>query len=66
MTDTFRKKYNPLTEDQKIRMAQIKDKAEELESLINDARTESNGRLIAMAQSHLEISVMCAVKGITA
>lgn len=65
MTDTFRRVYKPLSEGQKMQMEAVKVKAEELEEIIDKCKSPENGRLMAMAQSHLEIAIMCAVKGIT-
>lgn len=65
MIDTFRKEYTPLSETQKQQMQVIKNSAEAIEEFINNITTPDNGRLMSMAKSHLEISIMCAVKGIT-
>jgi len=62
--DTFRKEYTPLDDEQKAEMLAIKVKGDELEALY--AKSIQRGpRLMAMAQSHLELSVMCAVKAVT-
>ena len=66
MTDTFRKTYTPLTDEQKSQMQAVKEKAAELEQLYNEAITPENGREIAIGKTNLEQSVMWAVKGITA
>lgn len=66
MTDTFRKEYLPLDEYQKLQMAAIKDKAEELESLFN--AVGANGydmRMVKLALTNLEQSVLWAVKAVT-
>lgn len=66
MSDTFRKEYTPLTEDQKARMLAIKEKAEELEKLYNDAMWQGfDIRLIKLAHTNLETSVLYAVKAVT-
>lgn len=65
MTDTFRKEYKPLSEEQKTQMIAIKGIAESLESAINTSTTPQNGREIALAKTNLEQAIMWAVKGIT-
>ncbi len=60
MSDVFRKEYKPLSDESKQRMVEIKDKAEELYSLIGDGTRE-----MALARTKLEESVMWAVKSIT-
>jgi hypothetical protein len=62
--DTFRRVYTSLTDGQKAEMETIKVKAEELEALFNRALPR-NPRLIAMAKSELEISVLLGVKAVT-
>jgi len=62
--DTFRKIFAPLTDAQKAEMDAIKTKAEELEALFN-ASAQREPRLMAVAKTQLEISVMCAVKAVT-
>jgi len=69
MSDTFRKEYTPLTEDQKAQMAAVKDGAETLLQLFNsavplDERSERS-RCMAVARTNLETTIMWAVKGIT-
>lgn len=69
MTDTFRKEYKPLTEDQKTQMLEVKNKAEELESLFNsivpaEERSERS-RCMAIARTSLETAIMYAVKSVT-
>ena len=69
MSDTFRKEYKPLSEEQKTQMAEIKDKAEELEELLNgvldpEERSE-RARCVAVAKTNLETAIMWAVKGVT-
>lgn len=64
--DTFRKEYTPLTDDQKARMLAIKEKAEELEKLFNTAMWDGfDMRLLKIAATNLEISILCAVKAVT-
>lgn len=67
MEDVFRKEQVPLTELQKDLVMQVKTKAENLlGEFIIASKTCGDPRLMAMAQSHLEITIMIAVKGITA
>lgn len=63
--DTFRKKYRPLTEEQKEMVLKIKSKAEELEKLFDDANISDMEREFSLAKYNLEQSVMWAVKGVT-
>lgn len=68
MTDTFRKVYKKLTDDQAQSIADIKIKAEELESLINYVSScieTSDKRCLALAKTNLEQSIMWAIKAIT-
>lgn len=71
--DTFRKEYTPLNDEQKVEMQNIKTKAEVLEALYSDSlnkspegQSQEAPRLIAMAKSYLEISVLLAIKAVTA
>lgn len=71
MTDTFRKEYKPLTEEQKTQMDLIKTKAEELLSLLDQNTPLPGvngvaGRCMSIAKTELETAVMWAVKGVTA
>lgn len=66
MSDTFRKEYKPLTEEQKAMMLRVKEQAEVLEQMFNEANTPDVGRLISLAKTSLEESIMWAVKAITA
>lgn len=68
-TDTFRKEYKPLSEEQKEHMNVVKNTAELLLDAMNNAvpaeeRSEKS-RCMAIARTNLEQSVMWAVKGIT-
>lgn len=70
MSDTFRKVYKPLSDEQKAQMESVKVKAEELESLFNsivpaEERSERS-RCMAIARTNLETSILYAVKGVTA
>lgn len=66
--DTFRKEFKPLTEEQKLWMNEVKEKADELLLAIDKPRNAdfSGNREIAVAKTNLETAVMWAVKGITA
>ena len=69
MSDTFRKEYKPLTDQQKSWMGEVKDKAEALLTAMNsgmepDERSD-RAREMAVAKTNLEQSVMWAVKAIT-
>lgn len=68
MSNTFRKEYKPLTDEQKLWMEDVKNKAEELLLAIDRPRNAdfSGNREIAVAKTNLETAVMWAVKGITA
>lgn len=66
MSDTFRQEYRDLNDAEKASVKDIKNTAEELEALINAQK--SNGkdvRLLSIALTHLETSIMFAVKAIT-
>lgn len=67
--DTFRKVYTPLSVEQKEQMNAIKDKAEELLALFNDAvptdERSERSRCMAVARTNLETTVMWAVKAVT-
>lgn len=61
-TSRFRPRYRSLTEQEKVLHDEIKNKASELEGLLNLA---PEGRYRALALTALEESVMWVVKGIT-
>lgn len=65
MSDTFRKEYKPLSDHQKLVLAEIKDKAEELLELFDQPHLEIDQRQMALAKTNLEQSIMWAVKSIT-
>ncbi len=70
MTDTFRKEYKPLTDEQKAQMESIKSEAEVLLAKMNevvpaDERSERS-RCMAIARTNLEQAIMWAIKGVTA
>jgi hypothetical protein len=64
--NVFRPKYRELNEREKQMMEAIKVKAQELWDMFDDIATPNNGREVALAKTHLEDSVMRAVKGLTA
>lgn len=59
---TFRKQYRPLDDQEKALLDKLKDAAEALEAVYDEAR---NGREMSLARTNLEQSVMWAVKQIT-
>ena len=69
MSDTFRKVYTTLTDEQKAQMASIKDQAEVLEKLFNEfvpgGERSERSRCMALARTNLETSIMYAVKAVT-
>lgn len=68
MTDVFRKEYKQLTDDQKIEIELIKNKADELLHEFNmctNMQLNPDPRMIALAKTNLEQAVMWAVKAIT-
>lgn len=69
MTDTFRKEYTPLDEEQKASMSAIKDKAQELLDLfdksVSPEERSERSRCMAVARTNLETTIMWAVKGVT-
>lgn len=64
MPDTFRQIYTPLNEQQKDEMQAIKEKAQELEDLYTKSM-QREPRLMAVAKTNLEQSVMWAIKAVT-
>lgn len=69
MSDVFRKVYTPISEEKKARIESIKDKAQELYDLIagdpNEGMSGDTARMLALAKTNLEQSIMWAVKGLT-
>lgn len=69
MSDTFRKEYKPLSDEAKASMNSVKEKAEELLKLFNEAvpaeERSERSRCMAVARTNLETTIMWAVKGIT-
>ena len=69
MTDTFRRTYTELSDEQKEQMDYIKQTAETLEHILDtyvprDERSERS-RCMALARTNLETAVMYAVKAVT-
>lgn len=65
MQDVFRKEYKAISEKQALWMGAIKEKAQELWDMIDESGDPSNGRMIAVAKTKLETSIMWAIKAIT-
>ena len=67
MSNVFRKEYRKLSEAETARIAAIKDKAEELYSMLapTTATIIESPRELALARTKLEECVMWAVKGLT-
>lgn len=67
--DTFRKEYTPLTEEQKVQMDAVKNKAAELLALFNEVvpaeERSERSRCMAIARTNLETTIMWAVKAVT-
>jgi hypothetical protein len=64
MTDTFRKEYQPLSDEKKTWIALIKENAATLERNLKASSKQS--RELSLALTKLEECVMWATKGITA
>ncbi len=70
MSDTFRKEYKPLSEEQKTQMDLVKTKADELMEVLYlntplPGVNNAAGRCISIAKTELETAVMWAIKGVT-
>ena len=69
LADTFRREYTPLDDEQKEQMTQIKEEADALLGLFNNAvpmdERSERSRCMAVARTNLEQAVMWAVKGVT-
>ena len=67
MNDTFRKEYKPLSDETKLIISHIKDKAEELLASFEAGGVQSSidARSMAVAKTNLEQAVMWAIKSIT-
>lgn len=67
MTDVFRKEYKQLSDETKLIIAHIKDKAEELLASFEAGGVQQSidGRAMALAKTNLEQAVMWAIKAIT-
>ena len=63
--NVFRKQYRELSTEEKARLEQLKDKAQELHDIFENSITSTDHREIALAKTKLEEAVMWAVKGIT-
>ncbi len=64
----FRKEYRPLSDQEKVLVDQIKDKAEELAQLLDragDRHETGRSRYLSLARTALEEAVMWAVKDVT-
>lgn len=64
MTDIFRKEYVPLNDVKKKLISNIKEDAQKLYDSI-EASLGADARMLALAKTNLEQSVMWAVKAIT-
>jgi len=65
MSDTFRKEYRPLSDETKLCVSHIKDKAEELLAVFAGGIDNADPRMMALAKTNLEQAVMWAIKAIT-
>jgi hypothetical protein len=67
MTDTFRKEYKTLSEDQKNDIEKIKNIAERLltQFYLSGVNYSVDQRMMALAKTNLEQAIMWAVKAIT-
>lgn len=68
MSDVFRKKYIILTEDQKSWIDSFKDLAQKIHDDFEScsvAQPDSDKRMMALAKTNLEQSIMWAIKAIT-
>jgi len=69
MADTFRKEYTELSDEQKDQMNAIKDTAQVLLNLFDDAvptdERSERSRCMAIARTNLEQTIMWAVKAVT-
>jgi len=66
MTDTFRKEYKPLSDDQKAYLNLFKERAEALFNEFDAANfLNPDMRSMSIAKTNLEQSIMWAVKSIT-
>lgn len=64
--DPFHSEYRQLTEEELAAMASIKNAATELWALIDIATPNADKRMLSLAKTNLEQSIMWAVKAITA
>jgi pyruvate-formate lyase-activating enzyme len=63
--DIFKQEYKQLTPECSKFVLDLKAKAQELYDLIDEGGTPNNMRMIALAKTKLEESIMWAVKGLT-
>lgn len=63
MLDIFKKEYKPLDDSQQSRVNQIKNEAEKLYESFDWAIGDQ--RMLALAKTNLEQSIMWAIKAIT-
>lgn len=64
--DPFHAEYRQLTEDELAAMVAIKNVATELWTLIDIATANADKRMLSLAKTNLEQSVMWAIKSLTA
>ena len=66
MIDTFRKEYRQLSDDEKAYISKFKEQAEILYTQFEDAIfLDPDPRMMALAKTNLEQSIMWAIKAIT-
>jgi hypothetical protein len=69
MTDTFRKEYKALTDDQIFHIDIFKSQASDLLCFLNQSSTirpvKQDERMMDFAKANLELAIMWAVKSIT-
>lgn len=69
MSDTFRKVYTPLSDQQKESVDKIKNEAEILMAEFDKAapagERSERSRCMAIARTNLETTIMWAIKGVT-
>lgn len=63
MEDVFRKEYKPVSAELSEYLLKVKDKAEELYTLLD--ANPNNGREMSIAKTNLETCIMWAIKGLT-
>lgn len=65
MSNVFRSTYRTLSEEEKAKIARIKDLAQQLHDEFTSAVGRDGAREMALARTNVEQSVMWAVKAIT-